>query len=90
MKLRLSPILEANATWGIDEAFSSSFEGLILSASTNPFERNSRNSSIVGNLIVRPKTYLILSPEYRRLESWIYDGPASIANIFTITAGFQF
>jgi len=90
MKLRLNPIMEANATWGIDEAFSSGFEGLILSASTNPFERNSRNSSVVGNLIVRPKTYLILSPEYRRLESWIYDGPASIANIFTITAGFQF
>jgi hypothetical protein len=89
-KFRFSPTVEANATWGIDDAMSSSFEGLTLSTLTNPLELNTRNSSTVGNLIFRPKTYLIFSPEYRRLQSWLYDGPASIANIFTITAGFQF
>jgi hypothetical protein len=44
----------------------------------------------VGNLIYRPKSYLILSPEYRRIQTWPYEGSASIANIFTITAGYQF
>jgi hypothetical protein len=89
-KLRFMPTLEANAVWGIDDALSSSFDGLILSTSTNPLELNTRNTSVVGNLIFRPRTYLIFSPEYRRLQSWLYDGPASIANIFTVTAGFQF
>jgi len=89
-KLRFSPTVEANVAWGIDDALSSSFDGLILSTSTNPLELNARNSSVLGNLIVRPKTYLIFSPEYRRIESWRYIGPASIANIFAFSAGFEF
>jgi hypothetical protein len=90
VKFHFTPTAEANAAWGIDDAMSSSFNGLILSTSVNPLEVNARNSSVVGNLIFRPKTYLILSPEYRRLQSWQYEGPISIANIFTVTAGFQF
>jgi regulator of replication initiation timing len=90
LKLRISPTMEANAAFGLDDALSSNFDGLILSSSTNPLELNSRNSSVIGNLIFRPKTYLILSPEYRRIQSWLYSGPANIANVFTITAGYQF
>jgi hypothetical protein len=90
LKFSFGPTTEANAAWGIDNAFASSFDGLVLTAPVSPQERNARNSSIVGNFIYRPKTYLIFSPEYRRLQSWIYDGPSSIANIFTVTAGFQF
>jgi hypothetical protein len=41
-------------------------------------------------LIYRPKSYLILSPEYRRIQTWPYEGSPNIANIFTITAGFEF
>jgi hypothetical protein len=90
LKLRLGPTMEANAAFGLDDALSSNFDGLVLSSSTNPLELNARNSSVFGNFIFRPKTYLILSPEYRRIQSWLYTGPTSIANIFTITAGYQF
>jgi hypothetical protein len=90
LKLRFSPTVEANAAFGLDDALSSNFDGLIFSSSTNPLEFNARNSSVIGNLIFRPKTYLILSPEYRRIQSWLYSGPSNIANIFTITAGYQF
>jgi hypothetical protein len=89
-KLRFTPTVEVNGAWGIDDALSSNFDGLVLSTSTNPLELNARNSSLIGNFIFRPKTYLIFSPEYRRIESWRYEGSASIANIFTLTAGFQF
>jgi hypothetical protein len=90
VKVRFSPTIETNAAWGMDNAFSSNFDGLVLSTETSPLELNARNSSVIGNLIFRPKTYLIFSPEYRRLQSWRYTGPASTANIFTVTAGFQF
>jgi hypothetical protein len=90
LKLRISPTMEANAAFGLDDALSSNFDGLILDASTNPLETYARNSSVIGNLIFRPKTYLILSPEYRRIQSWRYTGPANVANIFTIAAGYQF
>jgi len=90
LKLRFGPTMEANAAFGLDNALSSNFDGLILSPATNPLELNARNSSVFGNFIFRPRTYLILSPEYRRVQSWLYTGPAAIANIFTITAGYQF
>lgn len=90
LKLNLGSTLEANAMFGLDDALSSNFEGLILSPSANPLQDYARNSSVVGNLIFRPKTYLIFSPEYRRILSWRYAGPANIANIFSINAGYQF
>lgn len=90
LKLRLGSTFEANAMFGLDNAFGSNFDGLILSPSPNPFQYNARNSTIAGNLIFRPSTYLILSPEYRRILSWRYTGPGNVANVFTITAGYQF
>jgi hypothetical protein len=90
LKFRFSPTLEANGIFGLDNALASNFEGLILSPTSNPFQLYARNRSIAGNLIFRPKTYLIFSPEYRRVQSWRYTGPANLANIFTVTAGFQF
>jgi hypothetical protein len=90
LKFRLGPTFETNAMFGLDNALSSNFEGLILSTTSNPLQFYARNQSVVGNLILRPKTYLIFSPEYRRLQSWRYTGPANVANIFTVTAGFQF
>lgn len=90
LKFRLGPTFETNAIFGLDDSLSSNFEGLNLSATGNPLQAYARNQSVVGNLIFRPKTYLIFSPEYRRLQSWRYAGPANVANIFTVTAGFQF
>jgi hypothetical protein len=90
LKLRLGSTLETNAIFGVDDALARSFGGLTLSASSNPLQLYARNQSVVGNLIFRPKTYLILSPEYRRLVSWRYTGSANVANIFTLNAGYRF
>ena len=81
---------QLNAAFGLDDAFSSNFDGFNFSAPTEATISSTRNSSVVANLIYRPKTYLILSPEYRRIRTWPYTGPANIANIFTITAGYEF
>ncbi len=90
LKFDLGSTLQANAMFGLDNAFSSNFDGLILSPTVDPLQFYARTSSVAGNLIFRPKTYLILSPEYRRVLSWRYAGFANIANIFTLTAGYQF
>jgi TolA-binding protein len=86
LKFGLSSTFQANAAFGLDDAFSSNFDGFNL-PTTLP---TARNSSVVGNLIYRPKSYLILSPEYRHIRTWPYDGPGNVANIFTITAGYEF
>lgn len=90
LKLRLGPTFEANAAFGLDNAFSSNFDGLVLAPSSNPSQAYARNDTILGNIIFRPKTYLIFSPEYRRILSWRYTGPANVANVFTLSAGYAF
>jgi len=42
------------------------------------------------NLIFSPKTYLILSPEFRRIWTWPISGPAATANIFTLSFGLRY
>ena len=90
LKVRFSPTLEANAAFGLDDALGGNFYGLITSPGANPLQQYARNSSVMGNIIFRPKTYLIFSPEYRHLLTWPYTGPVNVANIFTLSAGYQF
>jgi hypothetical protein len=90
LKLTLSEVLQANAAWGLDDAFAGDFHRLTLAPSTDPLTLAARDSMSVGNIIYRPKSYLILSPEYRRIVSWQITGAPSIANIFTLSMGYQF
>lgn len=89
LKIHFLPTLEANAAYGLDDTFTSNFDNLILMTPTNA-QVGARNSSVIGNLVFRPKSSLIFSPEYRRLQTWRYMGPANIANIFTLSVGYQF
>jgi uncharacterized coiled-coil protein SlyX len=90
LKFIASSTFQLNAAYGLDDVFSSNFDGLTFPTTSNTLTMNTRNSSVVANLIYRPKTYLILSPEYRRIKTWPYTGSANVANIFTITAGYEF
>jgi uncharacterized coiled-coil protein SlyX len=90
LKFIPSSTFQLNAAFGLDDAFGSNFDGFNFSPSTEALISSTRNSSVVANLIYRPKSYLILSPEYRRIKTWPYTGSANTANIFTITAGYEF
>jgi hypothetical protein len=90
LKFIPSSTFQLNAAYGLDDAFSSNFDGFTFPTTSDTLMMNTRNSSVVANLIYRPKSYLILSPEYRRIKTWPYTGSANTANIFTITAGYEF
>ena len=81
---------ETNFAYGQDGAFASDFRQLNLSKSGYSLEQYARTQMMVANLLYRPKTYLILSPEYRRLLNWSITGPVSTANLFTLSLGYQF
>jgi uncharacterized coiled-coil protein SlyX len=89
-KARFSSSLETNFSIGQDGGFASDFHAVLLSPTATAGQLRARNEMVVGNLIFRPKTYLILSPEYRRIWSWPINGPASTLDIFTLSAGYQF
>ncbi|WP_035359601.1 hypothetical protein [Edaphobacter aggregans] len=82
--------LEANATIGQDNGFASDFHAVNLPSNASQTELRARNRMLAGNLIYRPKTYLIFSPEYRRIWTWPISGKGSTADIFTLSVGYQF
>jgi TolA-binding protein len=89
-KARFSQAVEANASFGLDNAFAGDFHEFIFSPTTTSTQLRARNNMTFANLIFRPKTYLILSPEYRRIWTWPISGVVNTADIFTLSAGYQF
>jgi hypothetical protein len=87
---RFSQSLEANASIGLDNGYASDFHEFIFPPTVTATQLRARNKMVFGNLIFRPKTYLILSPEYRRVWTWPIYGNVSTADIFTLSAGYQF
>ncbi|HEY5329626.1 MAG TPA: hypothetical protein VIJ79_07060 [Acidobacteriaceae bacterium] len=89
-KLRFTPTIEANAAIGLDDGFAGDFHALVLVPGSSNTLLRARNRMAVANLIFSPKTYLILSPEYRRIWTWPIHSARSTADIFTLTFGLRF
>jgi hypothetical protein len=90
LKAHFSQSLEANGAIGIDNGFAEDFHEVILPPTASGTQLRARNRMAFGNVIYRPKTYLILSPEYRRIWTWPISGTRNTADVFTLSAGYQF
>jgi regulator of replication initiation timing len=89
-KLAWSQAVEFNAVIGEDSGYGRDFRSLLLASNNNPIGSLARNQMVTGNFIFRPRTYLILSPEYRRILSGRLSGSSYVANVFTLAAGYSF
>jgi hypothetical protein len=89
-KAHFSQQLEANASIGLDDAYANDFHEFVFPPTITSTQLRARNKMVFGNLIFRPKTYLILSPEYRRIWTWPIYGVGRTADVFTLSAGYQF
>jgi len=89
-KARFTETLEANASIGLDDGYASDFHEFIFPPTVTSTQLRARNKMVFSNVIFRPKTYLILSPEYRRIWTWPIHGNVNTADIFTLSAGYQF
>lgn len=89
-KARFNETLETNFTIGQDGGFARDFHAVVQLPTAGVTQLRARNQMFVANLIFRPKTYLIFSPEYRRIWSWPITGAANTLDVFTLSAGYQF
>jgi hypothetical protein len=87
---KFSSTLSANTSLGQDSASGNELRNSVPLSGASPIFFYARNRSIVGNLIFRPWSSIIVSPEYRRLQSWPILGSVNTANIYTLTFGYQF
>ena len=89
-KTRFSSSLETNFSIGQDNGFARDFHAVVLSPTASATQLRARNKMVVANFIFRPKTYIILSPEYRRIWSSPITGTGSTLDIFTLSVGYKF
>jgi Skp family chaperone for outer membrane proteins len=90
LKANIRSGFEANAAFGEDDGFAADFHAVVLSPTATAAQLRARNTMVSANLIYRPKTYFILSPEYRRIWTWQITGLPSTAGILTLSAGYEF
>ena len=89
-KTRFSEELEANLAIGLDDGLARDFHAVVLPAGASNGQLRARNRMFVANAIYRPKTYIILSPEYRRIWSWPINSQVNTLDVYTLSVGFQF
>lgn len=82
--------MQLNAAAGQDTGYADELRYGTLPAAGEPYYYYARNRSLMANFIYRPWSSFLFSPEFRRLESWPIYGQAQTANVFTLSAGYEF
>jgi hypothetical protein len=81
--------MELNVVAGQDTGYASELR-ISIPQGSNALDYYARNRSLMANFIYRPWSSIVFSPEFRRLTSWPIAGRANWANVYTVSAGYQF
>lgn len=90
LKARFTPAVEFNGFFGMDAGHAGEIREGTPIVTTSPYLYLIRNQSFGANLIVRPRTYLVFSAEYRGIRSWYVYGPVRAAQNITLSMGYIF
>jgi hypothetical protein len=88
-KWKFSQTMQLNAVAGQDSGWAGELR-MIAPTSYDPLDYYARNRSLMANFIYRPWLSFVLSPEFRRISSWPITGTARTANVYTLSAGYEF
>jgi len=88
-KWRFRQTMQLNAVAGQDTGYAGELR-MSVPTSYNLLNYYARNRSLMANFIYRPWLSVVLSPEYRRISSWPITGKVQTANVYTISAGYEF
>jgi len=82
LKLQLTPKLELNAVCGEDNPFAREVRGFATDADNGGDRILGRNRTVLGNLVYRPRSDLVLSAEFRRLRSFpVYSSSGATSQV---------
>ena len=89
VKYQATPKLEFNAAAGQDNPFASEFRAAALGTGLYNQEAD-RNRSVLFNLIYKPRSNLLLSTEYRHIDTFRVDSSAHSADQVNLAIGVLF
>jgi hypothetical protein len=85
----LTGTMQLNAVGGQDTGYANELSYSVPQVS-NLLDYYARNRTLMANFIYRPWSSFVFSPEFRRLDSWPIYGQVQTANIYTLSAGYEF
>jgi regulator of replication initiation timing len=85
-----TPTLEANVSTGVDNAYAADLRDSDQAAAQGWYAGLARNRTLLANLVYRPRTYLLLSTEFRQIESRWINGQNSQDRVFGVSTGYIF
>ena len=88
-QLNFTETMQLNFAGGQDTGYASELRQA-MQQGTNPLYYYARNRSLMANFIYRPWSSFLLSPEFRRINSWPTSGSVQWANVYTLSAGYEF
>jgi hypothetical protein len=89
LKFQLTPKVEVNGTFAMDNAFTGDIRGFAVN--DNNFSTiQGRNRGTLGNVVFRPRSDLLLSAEFRRLRSFPVYSSSQVANQVNLAVGILF
>jgi len=89
LKEKVNERLEFNASYGMDDVSARELKRYYVSDGSI-FQNLARNRTYAGNVIFSPSAYLLLSLEYRHLESIPIEDSSDSSNIIGLGAGYRF
>jgi len=89
LKVRATERLELNAAYGMDNVFAGQLRRYYIQGGSM-IQNLAQNRTFTGNVIYSPSAYLLLSVEYRRLQSTPVEDPGAASNIIGVGAGYRF
>lgn len=89
-KLTFSPSLEANLSAGLDNAFAADLRDSDQAVGQGYYASLARNQTLLANLVYRPRTYLLLSTEFRQINSRSIGGGTWQDRVFGVATGYIF
>lgn len=89
LKYKATAKLQFNGAFGMDNPFAGDLRQFGGNQTYFPSPL-SKNQSVMGNFLYQPKSDIVLSLEYRRLNTYTLDTAANRANIITTSVGYIF
>lgn len=90
LKAKLSTSLELNTAIGQDSAFANQVRKGIGYGATTPYSNLTANRTLLGNVIFRPRSYLLFSLEYRKITSWQVAPPTDHSQTVGLAIGYLY
>ena len=89
-KITFAPVLEANVSAGLDNAYAADLRDSDQALAPGYYASLTRNATLIANVVYRPKTYLLLSTEFRQINSRWISGQSNDNHVFGVATGYIF